>query len=108
MDILLGEVIAERHLEWADDSGPSEGVIVRIGKPVQDTDPDGDWLCPIQILGLGRDHVRAAFGVDAVQALTLSFQMIHADLLAGQRQVGRALQWLEQSDLGFLLPPARH
>jgi hypothetical protein len=107
MEIVLGEVIAERHLEWADEGTPSEGVVVRIGKPVRDKDPDGDWLCPIQIIGLGRDHVRAAFGVDAVQALSLSFQIIHVDLLAGQRHVGRTLHWLEQSDLGFLLPPAR-
>lgn len=107
MEIVLGEVIAERHLEWADDGGPSGGVVVRIGKPVRDPDPGGDWLCPVEVVGLGADDVRAAWGVDAVQALTLSFQMIHADLLAEQRRAGRTLRWLEQSDLGFLLPPAR-
>lgn len=101
MEISLGEVIAERRLDWTGDSG-SEGVVVRIGKPVRDPDPEGDWLCPIQIAGLGDDMVRAAFGVDAVQALILALQMVHVDLQSGQRRTGRTLQWLEQSDLGFL------
>lgn len=106
MEISLGEVIAERRLDWTADA-ESEGVVVRIGKPVRDPDPEGDWLCPLQIAGLGDDTVRAAFGVDAVQALILAMQMIHIDLQAGQRRTGRTLQWLEQSDLGFP-PPAPH
>lgn len=101
MEISLGEIIAERRLDWAGDA-ESEGVVVRIGKPMPDPDPEGNWLCPIQIAGLGDDMVRAAFGVDAVHALILALQMIHIDLQAGQRRVGRTLQWLEQSDLGFL------
>ena len=106
MEISLGEVIAERRLDWAGDA-ESEGVVVRIGKPVRDPDPEGDWLCPIQVAGLGDDTVHAAFGVDAVQALILAMQMIHIDLQAGQRRAGRTLQWLEQGDLGFLPPSPR-
>ena len=104
MEISLGEVVAERRLDWTGDA-EWEGVVVRIGKPVRNPDPEGDWVCPIEIIGLGDDTVRAAFGVDAVQALMLALQMIHIDLQAGQRRTGRTLQWLEQSDLGFLPPP---
>lgn len=106
MEISLGEVVADRRLDWTGDT-ESEGVMVRIGKPVRNPDPEGDWLCPIQIAGLGDDTVRAAFGVDAVQALILALQMIHIDLQAGQRRTGRTLQWLEQSDLGLLPPTLR-
>ena len=105
MEIDLGEVIAERRLEWTGADAPAEGVVVRIGKPVRDPLPGGDWLCPVQVVGLGDERVRAAFGVDAVQALVLSLQMIDADLHAGQRRAGGRLHWLEQPDLGFL-PPA--
>jgi hypothetical protein len=106
MEIPLGEVIAERRLEWAG-SGPAGEVVVRIGRPVPDPEPGGDWLCPVQVVGMYRDAVRAAYGVDAVQALVLAFQMIDADLRAGQRAAGRRLLWLEQTDLRFLLPPPR-
>ncbi len=106
MEIPLGEVIAERRLEWAG-GAPAGEVVVRVGRPVRDPLPGGDWLCPIQIAGMYGDAVRVAYGVDAVQALILAFQMLDADLRAGQRAAGRALLWLEQTDLGFLLPPSR-
>jgi hypothetical protein len=51
--------------------------------------------------------VRAAFGIDAVQALILAMQMIHIELQARQRLTEQTLQWLEQGDLGFLPLPGR-
>lgn len=103
-DVRLGEVIAERRLEWAG-GGPEDGVVVRIGRPVPDPEPGSDWLCPVQIVGMHGDAVRAAHGVDAVQALVLALWMIDVDLRALQKDAGRALLWLEQDDLGFLLRP---
>jgi hypothetical protein len=107
MEIVLGEVIAERELDLVANGKPSATVVVRIGKPIRSPDPNLDWLCPLQIVGLEDEMVRAAFGVDAVQALILAMQMIHIELQARQRLTGQTLQWLEQSDLGFLPPPAR-
>ena len=103
-EIRLGEVIAERRLEWAG-GGPGDGVLVRIGRPVPDPEPGGDWLCPIQIVGAHGDAVRAAYGVDAVQALVLALWMIDIELRALQKDAGRALLWLDRTDLGFLPPP---
>ncbi|MEW5926193.1 MAG: hypothetical protein AB1941_01780 [Gemmatimonadota bacterium] len=100
----LGEVVAERRLEWAG-GGPEHGVVVRIGRPVPDPEPGGDWLCWVQIVGMHGDAVRAAYGVDAVQALVLALWMIDVDLRALQRDVGGTLLWLDQTDLGFLLRP---
>lgn len=103
-EIRLGEVVAERRLEWAG-GGPADGVVVRIGRPVPDPEPGGDWLCPVQIVGIHSGAVRAAYGVDAVQALVLALWMIDIDLRALQRETGLTLLWLDQTDLGFLLRP---
>lgn len=104
MKLQLGEVIAERRLEWAG-GGPGGGVLVRIGRPVPDPEPDGDWRCPLQIVGAHGDAVRAAYGVDAVQALVLGLWMIDVELRAMQRDAGGTPLWLDQTDLGFLLRP---
>jgi hypothetical protein len=107
MEIVLGEVIAERELDLVVDGNISGTVVVRIGRPIRSPDPELDWLCPLQIIGLQDEMVRAAFGIDAVQALILAMQMIHIELQARQRLTGQTLQWLEQSDLGFLPLPGR-
>jgi hypothetical protein len=79
-------------------------IVVRIGKPRPDLEPDGGWGCPTQIVGLGQDDVLVAFGYDAVQALQLAFEMIGARLAYPPEPM--ALTWLGESDLGFPIPEA--
>ena len=91
----LGDVIAERELEV----GGGGRAVVRIGQPTPDPLEGGDWRCPFQIVGLGDEAVHEAFGVDAVQALQLCFQMIDIHL-AGLRRA-HEITWLGDADLGF-------
>jgi hypothetical protein len=100
----LTDVIAERMLVARKPGSDAVAEIwVRVGRPYPDTDPDGDWICPIQILGLGAEEVANVYGIDAVQALTLALQKAGIDLAAGVRS-GLDLRWLDGSDLGFPLP----
>lgn len=100
-NIEFGEIIAERLLELQDESGIEHEVIVRIGKPIPDPNPGGDWCCPFQIMGLNDDQTRAVFGVDQVQALLLSFEMIRTQLNYYQTNQKYELTWLGQNNLGF-------
>ena len=82
----LGMVIARRELAKGRSSKAS--VTVEVGRPRRN--PGGaDWLCPYRILGGGDDSVRAAYGVDAVQALHLAEKAVAARLDAEPR-----LRWL--------------
>ncbi len=95
MTFELGEVIAERELEFVPDQGEAQAVTVRLGRPVPDPRaPDRSWCCPYQILGTGRDRVFAIFGVDALQALLLALHTIPVELAAYVRQhPGKVLCW---------------
>ena len=42
---------------------------------------DSKWYCPWQIVGLGAEQVRAAYGIDAFQSLQLAMQMIGAQMI---------------------------
>jgi hypothetical protein len=84
--VKLGIVIARRELAVGRSAKAS--VTVEIGRPRRN--PKGsDWLCPYRLLGVGDDSVRAAYGVDAVQALHLAEKAIAARLDAQPR-----LRWL--------------
>lgn len=101
----LVDVIAERTLEATDPgSGATREIRVRIGRPYADSDED--WICPVQILGIGNEEVATVYGVDAIQALTLALQKAGSDLSAVARG-NLQVRWLEGSDLGFPLPHER-
>ena len=53
-------------------------IVVRIGRPQTD---GSDWFCPYQIVGLGDEKVRRAWGVDSFQALQLVMQAVRAHLV---------------------------
>lgn len=56
---------------------------VTLGKPVPDREePRRDCICPSQIGGISHEPVRAAFGVDAMQALVLAFHVLPTELRA--------------------------
>jgi hypothetical protein len=98
-ELTLGEVIAERQFEATDESGKENEVLVRIGKPVPDSTPGGDWCCPYQVLGIGREPLSAAYGVDSMQALMLCFKKIAADLNYYCKANRVRLTWLDQDEL---------
>ena len=99
----LGEVIADRRLTFQADAGWSRDVDVRIGRPIPDPlEADRAWMCPYQIVGLGRDRVVGIFGVDSVQALLLAVHTIPAELAAFMRDPGGRFLHLDHLDAGFL------
>jgi len=66
---------------------------------------NGDYVCPIQIIGFGDEEVRGIYGVDAFQALQLGMQMIGMELYVKlNRKLGGKIRWNNQLDLGFPLP----
>jgi len=97
----LGEVIGERELLFTRRDGTTELVIVRIGKPMI-TDPNNeDWYCPYQISGFGREKKMAMVGVDSVQALVLTLQVIPAELDHLAKRERGFFKWFDDRDLGF-------
>ncbi len=95
----VGTIIAIRQLDLAD----GRKVTITIGKPEPFPD-DVNYYCPYQIIGIKRDKVRYAGGVDAVQALQLALKMIGADLETSDEARAGVLSWKggsKKSDLGF-------
>lgn len=103
----LTDLIGERILKaWKPGSDAAMEIRVRIGRPYPDPRPEWDWICPVQILGLGDEAVRNVYGIDAIQALTLALQKVAIDLTAAARG-GLELHWPDGPDLGFPLPNER-
>ena len=100
----VGEIIAERKLSVV--GNPAIEVSVRMGKPQQLPDAVyGDQFCPVQIIGVGREQVKYAAGVDGFQAIELAMRLIGSELWLIKRDFGVQLRWDgdEKGDLGF--PP---
>jgi len=55
--IPLGTVVAERHCILWDSEGRQREVIIKLGAPIQPESASGLFRCPVQILGLGVDHI---------------------------------------------------
>jgi hypothetical protein len=96
----IGPVLCGRELTLRD--GHPVGVIM--GMPQRFPDGHDDYFCPFQIIGIGNDKVRYGVGVDAVQAVWLTLQMIGARLHTSSEAKSGALSWLGQSNLGFPVP----
>src|SRR5512140_3895925 len=95
----ITDIIAERRLSAKHPgSDVATEVIVRLGRPREAADVD--WICPVQILGLGAGEVSGVYGADAVQALMLALRKAGIDLEAARRS-GIELRWLEQLEHGF-------
>ncbi len=94
-------IIATRELILID----GKKVSVIIGKPEKFPDSD-DYYCPYQIMGIGRESVRYAGGIDSVQALILTLNMIGSDLYTSKEAKAGILRWVggERGDLGFPVP----
>lgn len=76
------DVTARRVLEFIPNVGPPRRVTIRIGRPRRDRKHvNGDWVCPFDITGISDPYKRWAFGIDGVQALSLAFHIIPAELV---------------------------
>jgi hypothetical protein len=97
----VGTIIATRELALA--SGKKVSVI--IGKPKKIPD-NGGYYCPYQIVGMGKEKVRYAGGVDGVQSLLLALEMIGADLYTSKEAKAGTLSWDGggNGNLGFPVP----
>ena len=97
----LGTVIAKRQLHYSDPEKGNRTVQVLLGAP-NESAGGGEWYCPWQIMGIGGEKVRAAYGVDAFQCLQLVMVMIGATLYSLSEN-GKPLAWMENGsgDLGF-------
>jgi hypothetical protein len=96
----LDDIIAEREVLFTHQDGSAENVMVRIGRPVIGDSPDL-WHCPYQIAGSGWARTFAISGVDAMQALLLTLQVILPELdHIAQRENGK-FSWLEDVNSGF-------
>jgi len=91
-------IIATRQLIYAD----GKKVSVIIGKPEKFPDSD-DYYCPYQIMCIGNENVRYAGGIDSVQALLLTLNMIGTDLYTSKEAKAGILSWKggEQGDIGL-------
>lgn len=102
--IPLGRTIAERTYQLHTPAGVRL-VTVRIGQPVPDPKPGGDWLCPVAFRGAPRGRLpsgtHAVYGVDALQAMVLGVGYAQQTLAQLQHQSGGKLTWLGSADLGL-------
>ena len=99
-DVELRQVVAERVLILA----PDGLVTARIGLPFTPPDYPNESWCPWQIEGLGDGRVRAAVGIDSVQALWLAFQRVGSELYMTEEYAsGRLMAFPNDAkgDLGF-------
>ena len=96
----LGRIIAERKL--INRSQPWKEVIIRVGQPQPFGDLQ-DYVCPFQVLGLGDEKIRYACGVDGIQALQLSLDVLRAYVNSREEVKAGLVSWEgdESGDLGF-------
>jgi hypothetical protein len=98
----VGIVIASRELIL----DGKETVRILIGKPEKLPESD-DWYCPRQAVGVGSGKVKCAYGVDPMQALVLSLQMLGAELYCSPEYETGRLNWecgAVKGDLGLPVP----
>ena len=94
---------AERILVFKPARGRARRITVRLGVPRRDRKQvNGDWVCPYEITGFAQPRRRWAFGIDGVQALSLAFHIIPAELgrLAHQGGGGR-FEFLGEDGISF-------
>ncbi len=71
----MGQVIAQRDFEIFRPDGTPLIVTVRLGKPFREAST-GDYRCPIQILGIGDESIRAPWGEDPFIALQYAIDVL--------------------------------
>ncbi|MCA9429461.1 MAG: hypothetical protein KC940_03025, partial [Candidatus Omnitrophica bacterium] len=97
----IGTIIAERQFTLSDN--PDRIITARMGMPKVFSD-NGDYCCPIQVLGAGNDRVLEVGGVDAVQAIDLALKALGARLWSMQKESGGKIVWLDEGNWDLGLP----
>ena len=101
----MSSEIAVRQFSLVE-NGQRSDVTVRVFQP--EPDPDGpDYRCEFQIEWPSGIKQRHAFGVDAIQALILSLDLLGAYINTSQAVKEGKLVWLEPGG-GFGLPVPRN
>lgn len=72
----LGEVIVTRQLYLVDE--PKREILVKIGKPQRSE--HNDYCCPVQVTGIGDEHIYGIVGFDSVQAVELAMRFLGSEL----------------------------
>ena len=92
--------VAERQLTFVDSSGEEQLVTVRIGVPY--LEQEGGWRCPYEIQGSDRTKRFGMVGIDSMQALILSTQILKTELSAWAKRHNGTFRWLsDDADTGF-------
>lgn len=70
-------------------------------------EPDGDRTvrCPYRIYGIGTEKLYYGYGVDTVQAITLTLLAISTQLYTSDAYRDGDLTWLDSRDLGLPMHP---
>ncbi len=94
----IGQIIAERELEFKNDDTGSKKIFLRIGQPVRSSAPeDGDpWWCPILIEGFGGTKFQAIAGEDSLQCLLLALKYAKKILPEYAKEQGGQIYWLTE------------
>ena len=97
--IEIGELIAERILDFKARDGRQKAIRIRLGKPKPAK--EGDWVCPYEIIGFEKTTGLKVYGVDAMQALLLAIKSIIVDLQKFALNENGEFSWLENKGGGF-------
>jgi hypothetical protein len=95
----IADIVAEREILFVKESGEEQTIVVRLGKPYA-VDADS-WRCPYEIIGPARTRRFGMVGVDSMQALLLSTQVIESELAAWARREKGTFFWNTDTDTGF-------
>ena len=98
----LGEVIAEREIQFAATAGWTCDVTVRVGRPVRDVESRRAWVCPFQIVGVGSGRVIGMLGADAMLALLRSLHTIPSELASYMHDPGGTFMRHGEPDTAFV------
>ena len=99
--IPFNAVAAERQLRFIFHDGT--GTDVRIQLAVAEPDPEypGNYGCVCNIEGFSKPEKIVLAGIDAMQALLLTLQIIPTFLGVLAKQYNGTFSWLDTPDLGF-------
>jgi hypothetical protein len=107
MNNKLGSVTFERIFESQDEEGNLGSITLRIGTPFLIEASNGRlrWLCPFQLIGIGRENVTNAPGIDAIDAIIGSLRIAEAFLKSYSRAQATKITWLGEEYLGLSFSP---
>ncbi|PPU68740.1 DUF6968 family protein [Xanthomonas pisi] len=97
--IPIGDVFAQRELEFRGGDGSKQTVVVCLGKPVRDG--DGPWRCPYLIEGASFRRQFWAVGEDSMQALVLAQKTVAVELEVLGKDRGGLFTWYGDTNLGL-------